>query len=68
LTLITETSVPDDLYKRVREQFSEEEIVKLTLAVVQINAWNRFAKSFRPLPGSYEPAQDKSAELVNATV
>ncbi len=55
LTLIAGRDVPDDLYARVRAQFSEEELAKLTLAVVQINGWNRFAISFRPVVGSYQP-------------
>ena len=56
LTLIAEKGVPDEVYARVREHFSEEELVKLTLAVVQINGYNRFAISFRALAGSYQPA------------
>ena len=50
LTLISENDVPDDLYARMREHFSEEELVKLTLAIVQINGYNRFAISFQRLP------------------
>jgi AhpD family alkylhydroperoxidase len=57
LTLIAGRGVPDDLYARMREHFSEAELVNLTLAVVQINAWNRFAISFRSEVGSYQPAQ-----------
>jgi AhpD family alkylhydroperoxidase len=32
LTLVAETRVPDDVYERVREQFSEDELVHLSLA------------------------------------
>lgn len=53
LTLIAEDHVPDDVFLRVREQFSEEELVNLTLAIVAINGWNRFAIAFRAVPGSY---------------
>jgi hypothetical protein len=53
--------VPDDLYQRVREQFTEEELVLLTLAVVQINGLNRFAIPFQPEVGSYQLAQDDVA-------
>jgi alkylhydroperoxidase family enzyme len=55
VTLISENNVPDELYRRVREQFSEEELVKLTMAVIAINGWNRIAIPFRSVPGSYEP-------------
>jgi AhpD family alkylhydroperoxidase len=54
LTLISENDVPDELYERVREQFSEDELVKLSLAVIAINGWNRLAIPFRSVPGSYQ--------------
>lgn len=46
--------VPDEVYAQVREQFSEEEIVYLTLAVVAINGWNRIAISLGAVPGTYQ--------------
>lgn len=55
LTLIADKGVPDDLYARAREHFSEAEIVALTLAVVQINGWNRLAIAFRAPAGTYQP-------------
>jgi AhpD family alkylhydroperoxidase len=54
ITLISDNDVPDELYDHVREHFSEQEIVDLTLAVIAINAWNRLAIAFRTVPGSYE--------------
>ncbi|MGL4558061.1 MAG: carboxymuconolactone decarboxylase family protein, partial [Afipia sp.] len=47
VTLIAQTNVPDDVYEQVRGSFSDEEIVKLTMLVATINAWNRIAVSFR---------------------
>jgi AhpD family alkylhydroperoxidase len=47
LTLISQTHVPDAVYEEVRQQFADEELVKLTLLVATINAWNRIAISFR---------------------
>ena len=58
LTLIADNHVPDDIYKRVATHFTEEELANLTLAVVTINAWNRFAISFRSEPGTYQPQQN----------
>ena len=55
LTLVAETHVPDDVYERVRAQFSEEEIAHLTLAVVSINGWNRLNVAARTVPGDYVP-------------
>ena len=54
VTLIAERRVPDDVYKQAQQQFSEEELVKLMLGIVTINAWNRFT-IFGDLPGSYQP-------------
>ena len=55
VTLVSETHVPDDVYEQAREQFSEEELANLTLAIVAINGWNRLAISFRTVPGTYQP-------------
>jgi len=55
LTLISETDVPDALYENVRKQFSESEMVALSMAIIAINGWNRLAISFRTVPGSYNP-------------
>ena len=53
LTLVSETHVPDDVYERVREQFSEDELVHLSLAIVSINGWNRLNIAAGALPGDY---------------
>jgi AhpD family alkylhydroperoxidase len=47
VTLLSETHVPDRVYDQAREQFSETELVNLTLCVTAINAWNRIAISLR---------------------
>ena len=53
LTLVAETHVPDDVYERVREQFPEDELVHLSLAIVAINGWNRLNVAARTVPGNY---------------
>ncbi len=55
LTLVSENDVPDDLYESVHRQFSEKELVDLTLAVIAINGGNRMARCFRLVPGTYQP-------------
>ncbi|HET9804202.1 MAG TPA: carboxymuconolactone decarboxylase family protein [Candidatus Acidoferrum sp.] len=60
VTLVSETHVPDDVYERVRAQYSEKEIVDLTLAIGTINLWNRVAISFRAEPGKYQPKQSSA--------
>ncbi len=56
LTLVSQTGAPDEVYEEVRRHFTEKELVDLTLAIVGINGWNRFAIGFRAVPGSYQPA------------
>ena len=54
LTLIAQTHAPDDVYERVRQQFNENELIHLSLAIVAINGWNRLAISSRVVPGAYQ--------------
>src|SRR5262245_38511451 len=55
LTLVADTHVPDEVYERVRKHFSEAELITLSMAVVQINGWNRLAIATRAVPGTYQP-------------
>jgi AhpD family alkylhydroperoxidase len=56
LTKLPEHGVPDDVYNRVREQFSEKEISDLTFSIMTINAWNRINIAFKTVPGSADAA------------
>jgi AhpD family alkylhydroperoxidase len=47
LTNISSTGAPDEDYELVKVQFSEPEIVTLTLLVATINTWNRLAIGLR---------------------
>jgi len=60
LTLVTEGHVADEVFNIVKEQFSEKEIIDLTMAVVTINSWNRISIAFRTTPGTYQPGQHAS--------
>ena len=53
LTLVAQAHVSDEVYERVREQFSEDELVHLSLAIVAINGWNRLNIAARTVPGDY---------------
>ena len=53
LTLLASSGAPDDVYDQVAAEFNPEEIVALTLAIVAINGWNRFAVGLRSPVGSY---------------
>src|SRR5215212_11754836 len=39
VTTLSDKNVPDDVYQQARAQFSEAELVNLTLAVITINGW-----------------------------
>lgn len=57
LTLTNYQDVGDHVFDAVSNFFSKAEIADLTLAVTQINSWNRINKVFRPIPGNYEVRQ-----------
>jgi AhpD family alkylhydroperoxidase len=57
ITLVREVHVPDAVYEKAKESFSDEELVNLTLAIITINGWNRLAITFRMVPGEYRPGR-----------
>ena len=48
--------VPDTAYDMASQEFSETELTQLTLAIVAINAWNRFNVAFHTPAGNYKSA------------
>ncbi len=54
VTLVASNDLPDPLYAQAREQFDEQGLVELTLAIIAINGWNRLAIAFRADVGSYQ--------------
>jgi alkylhydroperoxidase family enzyme len=57
LTRLADRGVPDEAYEAVRRQFSEAEVIFLSVAIGTINAWNRLGAAFRFAP----PIQKKVA-------
>ena len=53
VTELGRDGVPGELFDEVSAQFTEREMVDLTMAVVAINAWNRLAVSLGAEVGSY---------------
>ena len=68
VTLVSETHVPDDVYQEARKQFSETELVNLTMAIVAINGWNRLNVSFRTVAGSYTSKHKDEEKAKSMTV
>ena len=52
VTLVAESRVPDDVFARAKAQFTDKELVDLTLGIVTINGHNRLAVAFRRTPAS----------------
>ena len=55
VTLVTDGHVSDEVFETARAQFSEKELVDLTMAIIAINGWNRLAISFRRPPETDAP-------------
>ena len=56
LTKVSETHAPDDVYEQVKAQFSDKELIDLTLAICTINTWNRLNVGFRTPPRAEKKA------------
>lgn len=57
VTTLANKDVPDAVYEQARQQFSEAELVDLTLAIIAINGYNRINVAFRVVGGSYMVGQ-----------
>jgi AhpD family alkylhydroperoxidase len=51
VTEVGDGHVPDSIFEKAREEFSQEELLNLTVAIMTINSWNRLCISFRIPPG-----------------
>jgi alkylhydroperoxidase family enzyme len=46
MTLVADKRAPGDVYDALAAQFSKQEQVELTMAIIVINGWNRLAVGF----------------------
>lgn len=60
VTRLDNQHVPDAVYDQARAQFNDEELARLTLAVVAINGWNRFNIAFNVPAGHYKAGSLKA--------
>jgi len=63
VTNVNEDSVSDEVYEEALTQFSETELIDLTISVIAINSYNRINIAFRTPAGGYQVGQHKA--LVN---
>lgn len=54
---LTKCDVPDSVYNEVKGQFSEQDLIDLTLAITTINTWNRINLAFPFGVGTYQVGQ-----------
>ncbi len=54
LTLVSEYDIDDEVYIPLTTYFSSSEIANLSLAIAEINSWNRLMKSFKFEAGLYK--------------
>ena len=59
VTLVADGHVPDEAYDEVSNNFTEQELVALTLAIATVNSWNRLNIAFRMEAGGYRPGMFK---------
>lgn len=53
VTRLADGSVSDEVFEAAQAQFSKQELVDLTMAIIAINGWNRINVAFRTVPGTY---------------
>lgn len=54
---VTKCKVSNKVYQAALQHFSESEMVDLTMAVININTWNRINIAFPNEPGTYKVGQ-----------
>ncbi|MCL6294358.1 carboxymuconolactone decarboxylase family protein [Jejuia spongiicola] len=57
VTRLNRAPISDADYNPLLEYFNKQDIAYLTLAITQINTWNRLMKVFQFTPGHYKIAQ-----------
>ncbi|GAB5526251.1 MAG: carboxymuconolactone decarboxylase family protein [Roseivirga sp.] len=57
LTLVSQYAITDEDFAELSRFFSRDEIADLTVAIAQINTWNRLTAVFRFEAGKYEVAR-----------
>jgi AhpD family alkylhydroperoxidase len=60
LTNVSAEKESDDIHDKLAKHFSKHEIAHLTLAIIQINSWNRLVRSFGKVAGTYQVKEKAS--------
>jgi len=62
LTLVSQEGISDEVFQRLSNYFTTEQISYLTLAIAQINTWTRLMRTFRFTPGNYQINEPEKLE------
>jgi AhpD family alkylhydroperoxidase len=54
ITLLSENHVSDEIYQEVSNYFTPNEVAKILMTIVTINAWNRIVITTKMVPGTYQ--------------
>ena len=54
LTRLPEEESSEGIHDELAEHFSKQEIANLTLAIIQINSWNRLVRTLGTVAGTYK--------------
>lgn len=64
LTYLPANEASEGIHDELAEHFSKQEIALLTLAIIQINSWNRLVRSFGTEAGHYQVKAKTTAATV----
>lgn len=62
LTKLNGSKVADEVYIEATQQFNNQELIDLTMAVIAINSYNRINLAFSAPVGDYQPGQYSAAK------
>lgn len=65
VTKVSGGQIPDDIYEEATSQFSDEELIDLTMTAIATNCWNRINIAFGAPVGTYQPGQWKQIPVNN---
>lgn len=57
VTKVHQQEITDDVFQPLTKFFNNAEIADLTMAIANINSWNRINIAFRTIPGDYKVGQ-----------
>lgn len=58
LTLVSSSEFSESNFELLNQYFTKQEIGDLTLAIAQINSWNRIVRAFNPEPGKFKVKEE----------